>query len=137
MADLLGDAEGPAHTNWSEKTDRFKGQYRYGPGWIGFVRQAPSRIVEIVRGADDEEDKTLAADFFYVPTEAEGPEDAEPEPQSDTEEEPPPGPPEIPAGSPTKLRIIKDASAGGFSVRTTAAGTDVVGVALQVAYDRS
>lgn len=136
MADLLGDAEGPAHTNWSEKTDRFKGKYRYGPNWISFVRQAPSRIVDIVRGADDEEDKRLAADFFYVPTDADGSANTELDPQPETDDSPV-GTRDIPPGSPAKVRVTKASSAGGFSVRTTAAGADVVEVALQIAYDRS
>ncbi len=66
LAGLLGDAEGPAHTNWSEKTDRFKGKYLYGPRWLTFVKQSPWQILRIIRKADEEEDRTLAQQFFSV-----------------------------------------------------------------------
>jgi hypothetical protein len=133
MADLLGDAEGPAHTNWSEKTGGFKGKYKYGGTWLTFIRQAPGRILDIVRGSDDEEDLTLGAEFFSVPSDTdEKNATGGPEVGGDTTQ--PPSPPS--PGSPQRIRITKR-QGGGFTVRLTDAGADITRVEVLAAYDRS
>jgi hypothetical protein len=131
MADLLGDAEGPAHTNWSDKTERFKRRYRYGSNWLTFVKQAPGRILDIVRGSDDEEDRTLGAQFFpFASATGEQDDTGGPEDEGDQTKPPPP-----PPGSPQKIRISKRQR--GFTVRLTEAGTDLARVDVVAAYDRS
>jgi hypothetical protein len=133
IANLLGDAEGPAHTNWSDKTDRFKGSYRYGPYWLSFIRQAPSRLLDLVRGTDDDEDRSLGAQFFSVPadTEEQGKTNKSDKP-GDTSK-PKPGPS---SASMPRIRISKRKS-GGFTVRLTDAGMNLTRVDVTAAYDRS
>ena len=68
LADMLGDAEGVAHINWSARTERFKREkYQYGEAWLSFIRASPAKILDIVRGADDEVNLTLASEFFSTP----------------------------------------------------------------------
>jgi len=64
LADLLGDAEGPAHTEWTAGGEKFKGKYSYGPEWISFVKSAPKKIVELARGATNERDMSAFSDLF-------------------------------------------------------------------------
>jgi hypothetical protein len=63
---MLGDAEGPAHTTWSERTPRFKGTYWLGPEWLKFVKHAPWKLLQLIEGSDDEVDRQIAADIFYI-----------------------------------------------------------------------
>jgi len=67
LADLLGDAEGPAHTEWTAGGEKFKGKYSFGPEWISFVKSAPKKLVELARGATNERDLNAFADLFPNP----------------------------------------------------------------------
>ncbi len=64
LGDLLGDSEGPAHVDWDSKRDSFKGKYLYGKAWIDFVKRSPKSILDLVRGDDEDGDKSVAADWF-------------------------------------------------------------------------
>lgn len=73
ISELLGDAEGPAHTEWSHKRPKFvKKQYEYGPDWLTFVRGAPSTLTQLLVGAIRENDEESLASFFPVPGETKG-----------------------------------------------------------------
>lgn len=74
LARMLGDAEGPAHVEWTARGTKFKGMYDHGRDWLAFIKRAPAEILRITRGEDDEEDASLAADLFSVPAELLGPE---------------------------------------------------------------
>ena len=132
LADLLGDAEGPAHTTWNEKTARFRQKYVNGPAWLTFVKQAPRRILEISRGADDEEDRTIAADFFFLPDETSGGNrgTATESPESGEKTRKP----VLPPGGPRKINVQK--SGDGFSVTLAESGASVSSVNILAAYDR-
>jgi hypothetical protein len=68
ISELLGDAEGPAHTEWSHKRPKFvKKQYEYGPDWLTFVRGAPSTLTELLAGAIREADEESLVNYFPVP----------------------------------------------------------------------
>ena len=134
LADLLGDAEGPAHTNWSEKTDRFRGKYRYGPRWLTFVKQSPWQILRIIRKADEEEDRTLAEQFFSVAADEGDPRD-EFKPanrRTGSTRRPQPDPA---TRSPQKIRTIRRQH-GGFRIRLTDDGRDLTRIDVLAAYDR-
>jgi hypothetical protein len=136
VADFLGDAEGPAHTNWSEKTERLKQDYKYGATLLSFVRQAPGRILDLVRGADDEEDRALGAQFFSVASDSEENDDTgELDGTGGRDKGGGTTPPESPNGNPQRIRVAK--SQGGFTVRLTDAGTGLTSVDVLMAYDRS
>lgn len=131
MANMLGDAEGPAHTNWSDRSDKLRTKYRYGPQWLTFIRQAPSQIMRIVEGDDESVDERLAMEFFSIPRhEADhvrsGGRGADPGP--DTGPVLPPPPP-----SPQAVRVT--AIDGGFSLHLNPAVGHVRAVTAEVAYD--
>lgn len=67
LANLLRDAETPAHTQWSTDTANFKSKYTYGPGVIRFVSTSVAEIARIVRQAQNEPDPLLTIDFFSLP----------------------------------------------------------------------
>lgn len=69
LASMLGDAEGPAHTNWNAQTETFRGKYSEGKQWISVVRHAPQQLIRLLSGAEDEADISIAADIFAVPGE--------------------------------------------------------------------
>jgi hypothetical protein len=73
ISELLGDAEGPAHTEWSHKRPKFlKKQYEYGPEWLTFVRGAPSTLTQLLVGAIRETDDESLEPFFPVPDDGYG-----------------------------------------------------------------
>jgi hypothetical protein len=134
LARMVGDAEGPAHTNWSPRTQKFSGKYRYGMNWLSLIKRAPGEILRIVRQEDEEEDPRVLARFFPLPTPEPGPaEPGAPEPESGpgpTPERPEPPPPP----SPPAFRIGR--IDGGFSVHLTDHGHDTGTMRVRVAYDR-
>lgn len=133
LADLLGDAEGPAHTSWSDKTERFRGRYRYGARWLSFVRQAPAKILEIARGGDEEEDRTIAIDFFSVPTD-EGDQESGAGQAGEEGGTTPPPPPPPPPPNPRKITVAK--AHDGFTVSLTPDGATIQRIEVVAAYDR-
>jgi hypothetical protein len=73
ISELLGDAEGPAHTEWSHLRPKFvKKQYEYGSDWLTFVRTAPSTLTELLVGAIREADEESLVAFFPIPGEIGG-----------------------------------------------------------------
>jgi hypothetical protein len=67
LAEMLTNAEGPAHTEWQHNRDKFKGVYRRGDIWLKFCKNAPRRMVELVRGGNEENDYLALADIFPDP----------------------------------------------------------------------
>jgi hypothetical protein len=73
IATFLGDAEGPAHTEWSANAKEFKGEYMYGPDMLTFVKKTVSGIISVLDESSKQEDRTLLADFFSIPMPSDGP----------------------------------------------------------------
>jgi hypothetical protein len=67
LADMLGDAETPAHTQWSQNSQNFSGKYQNGKACLDFVRSAPRQVAEILSSKDRERDPRALADFFPRP----------------------------------------------------------------------
>jgi hypothetical protein len=69
LANLLADAEGPAHEKWSEKTDKFRRNYPASKGGqvLSFVRKAPTEVLFKIRGSGTEKDSTAFSNFFPLP----------------------------------------------------------------------
>ncbi len=129
LARMLGDAEGPAHTTWSARTEKFVGQYAYGQQWISFIRRAPREILRLLHTSDDQEDRTLAAQFFPVPSQ--GPVRT-PVPAEDDDGKVTPPPPPLPPG-PGKPRI-DPLHPNGFRV-TLPESFDAETVRISLGYD--
>jgi hypothetical protein len=123
ISGLLGDAEGPAHVEWSQNTEVFKGKYTYGPSWLSWVKAAPFRVLEHLRGNSSEPDNGIAAEFFPMPEKGRG------------GKETPPKPPKPPRPSSLKLRALIRAIAGGVSISFEKGSKPVAAVDVVLAYD--
>ena len=64
---LLGQAENPAHTEWNEGSEHFKGLYLYGRDYLNFVRFSVKRIIQYIQKDDDEADPSILAELFSIP----------------------------------------------------------------------
>ena len=71
LATLLGDSENPAHTEWEKNAVKFKGKYQWGPTTIDFVRLSFSKLLRLLSQADEEEDRDVLADIFFIDMEDE------------------------------------------------------------------
>ncbi len=71
LSTLLGDAENPAHTEWQERSPRFRESYRHGPFTLRYVKGAPREIVRILTRPSEGRDLHLLRHLFSVdiPTE--------------------------------------------------------------------
>jgi hypothetical protein len=132
IATLLGDAEGPAHTDWSVKgREGLTKKYQYVAKWIDFVKQSPKRIIETARGADRDGDKFIAAGWFPdIGTEGR-PVNARVEDEGSGDETPPtpPFPP------PSKQKVSMSKVDGGFSLTLTEHGLGLVAIKCICAYN--
>lgn len=71
LAQLLSDAEGPAHKEWSSTADRFKGKYRplqAGRATISWVRNSVIGIHSHIQPDQNEADDRSLSKFFPMPT---------------------------------------------------------------------
>lgn len=66
LATLLGDSENPAHTEWEKNATKFKGKYTWGSKTIDFVRMSVSRLFKLLNQIDEEDDRNVLADIFYI-----------------------------------------------------------------------
>lgn len=69
LARLLGDAENPSHTDWSESSAHFKGKYVNGATTLRFVKNAVAEICQMLAQDPSEEDPRLLLDVFSIGTE--------------------------------------------------------------------
>jgi len=137
LAEMLANAEPPAHTSWSHNTQNFRGRYHHGRECIDFVRSAPRQLAEILSRSRVSRDRLALADFFPRP-----PEDEFLDVPMEPTEVPPPGDqvrpgrlPQAPSRpDPFEIKALK----GGFLVKR--ANPDVAvphRLDIRVAYDRS
>jgi hypothetical protein len=66
LTGFLGDAENPAHTEWSEESSHFKGKYLHGATTLRFVRNAVAELCQLLLETADDEDPVLLLDVFSV-----------------------------------------------------------------------
>jgi len=65
---LLGDAENPAHTEWSEESSHFKGKYRNGAATLRLVRNSVADLCQMLVESADDQDPVLLLDVFSLGT---------------------------------------------------------------------
>lgn len=115
LATFLGDAENPAHTEWQERSPKFKDKYEHGVYTLRFVKNSVRGVIRILTAASGEKDKDLLRDLFYVTRAA-----AEEETSGDSgkgAKRKKPTRPEIPPGLPKKAPPVRiDRVAAGFRV---------------------
>ena len=66
LSKLLGDSENPAHTEWQERSPKFKGRYDRGPSCLRYVKNSPREIVKILSRPAEGRDTKLLRDVFYI-----------------------------------------------------------------------
>lgn len=66
LTSFLGDAENPAHTEWSEESSHFKGRYLHGAATLRFVRNAVAELCQLLVESTEDEDPVLLLDVFSV-----------------------------------------------------------------------
>ncbi len=71
LSELLGDSENPAHTEWQERSPKFKDRYRHGPFTLRYVKNAPREIVRAMIRPTGDRDFDLLRHVFAldIPTE--------------------------------------------------------------------
>jgi hypothetical protein len=120
ISTFLGDAENPAHSDWSERNDKVKGLYENGPSTLRYVKNAIAQLASALSTPPAGRAPDLLADIFSVAI----PEDEEWEAPSgrkgdiDRGDSERPGAPSNPRQNAMRITPI----AGGFTIQGT--GTD-------------
>lgn len=65
---FLGDAENPAHTEWSEESSHFKGKYQNGAATLRQIRNAVADLCQTLTESADDQDPVLLLDVFSTRT---------------------------------------------------------------------
>lgn len=132
LAEMLTNAEGPAHTEWQPNREKFKGKYRRGDVWLRFCKNAPRKIVELVRGTNEENDFQALADIFPDPEYKASP-TTKPKPKTSGEDGGTSGDVEVEQSGEIPVKI--SATDGGFILRLSEE-TEVEGMLIEMAYAR-
>jgi hypothetical protein len=66
LSSFLGDSENPAHTEWQERSPKFRGKYEWGPTCLRYIKNSPSEILKILSRPSKGRDQTLLGDLFYI-----------------------------------------------------------------------
>ena len=115
MAELLGDAENPAHRGWNASSEHVRERWQNPQRVIRIARRVLPQLYDLLSN-EDVEDKAVLAAFFPVPTGAGGTE-AEKQKDAAGKTEPPaqpPPPPPVLFG----VRAVLQGDRAGFSLRT-------------------
>lgn len=135
FAQLLGDSENPAHTQWEKDSSNFKNVYNYGSSYITFMKQCVAYFVRFLNATDEELDKELLRDIFFLPIKPEPtkPKDKSKPRKANTGTSPTPSPfPE-----PKKQRYTLSRVSNGFTVTQGTNPVDIPSIlVVRVAYDR-
>lgn len=73
LSTFLGDAENPAHSDWSERADKIRTLYDYGPTTLRLVKNSASFLASLLARPPAGRVRDFLADLFWidVPEEAE------------------------------------------------------------------
>lgn len=66
LATLLGDAENPAHSDWSERADKVRSVYDHGPSTVRFVKNSITFLASLLGRAPEGRSRDFLAEFFSV-----------------------------------------------------------------------
>jgi hypothetical protein len=72
LSSLLGDSENPAHTEWQERSPKFKDRYRHGAFTLRYVKGVPRELVRLLTRPVEGRDYALLRQLFSleIPTES-------------------------------------------------------------------
>lgn len=68
ISTFLGDAETPAHTEWNERTEGFKGKYENAVRILRFIRKSMGKIATILEEPPKERQRDFLKEIFSVPS---------------------------------------------------------------------
>jgi hypothetical protein len=121
LARFLGDAENPAHTEWQERSPKFKEKYTHGASLLRFVRNSVKKVVELINAQSAElDEKALRHVFWIDPPQPETPQVRGRQPKTKSTEEAETPPTELSLEpSPPKPFTIRQLE-GGFEVKGNA-----------------
>jgi len=102
LSTMLGDAENPAHSDWSERADKIRTLYDHGAWTLRFVKQSAAFLSSLVTRAPVGRERDFLADLFSI----DGPDEA--------------------AQEDLAARLPPPGAAGTTEEGTTAAGTQSV-----------
>jgi hypothetical protein len=126
LSTFLGDAENPAHSDWSERNDRIRTNYENGASTLRYVKNAIAQLASMLSTPPAGRAPDLLADVFSVTIPAEGHErssaagTSESAPRETAQEEAT----KIPI-KPQEQRMKIAAVAGGFTLRGSGSLRDV------------
>lgn len=66
LSTFLGDAENPAHTDWSERADKVRTLYDHGPSTLRFVKNSASFLTSLLSRPPAGRVRDLLADLFSI-----------------------------------------------------------------------
>ena len=66
LADLLGAAEPPSHSDWASNTANFRQRYKGRTDILTYVKKAVQQLIAAVRAGGEKPDPTVTVDFFAV-----------------------------------------------------------------------
>ena len=124
VAKFLGDSESPAHTDWKERTERFRQKYRLATYTLRFIRSSMRDLIKILNIPPPGVDKDFLKEIFNIP-----------EGSDDTPGSLPPD--EFTSGAPAKEDLFRIRKiSGGFKVSLNKSGQfRPVRCHLEVAYN--
>jgi hypothetical protein len=134
LSSLVGDSENPAHTEWQERSPKFKDKYRHGVFTLRYIKSVPRELVRLLTRPSEQRDFALLRQLFSVdmPTEAEVVHRAVDPKKPGTGEEIDPAAPET-IGRDTQFVLQK--LRGGFRVRGRGEGSVPPRVVVTAAYE--
>jgi hypothetical protein len=135
LSSLVGDSENPAHTEWQERSPKFKDRYRHGAYTLRYIKNVPRELVRLLTRPVEGRDATLLRHLFSldVPTEAELA-----SPHVDVDKPGAGGKPDADGVDTVgkDRQFVLQKLRGGFRVRGVASGKDVAPAAVvSVAYE--
>jgi hypothetical protein len=136
LSTFLGDAENPAHSDWSERNDKIRNAYENGAYTLRYVKNAVAQLAALVTTPPAGRAPDLLAEIFSVTMPADGDQFGVRRPQPPLSEAAaaPAAFPNIPI-KPSEQRIKITPVAGGFALRGSGSMADVgVTFMAEVAY---
>jgi len=135
LSSLLGDSENPAHTEWQERSPKFKDRYRHGAFTLRYVKGVPRELVRLLTRPVEGRDYALLRQLFSleIPTETDIVSQAADVQRRGTGEE---SEPEAPDTVGKDRAFVLQRLRGGFRIRGSAKDPHALAaVAVNVAYE--
>jgi hypothetical protein len=66
LSRFLGDAENPAHSDWSERADKIRTLYDHGPYTLRFIKNSASFLASLLAQPPEGRERDFLADVFSV-----------------------------------------------------------------------